>query len=129
LAEKVVGVALEPEALPEPDEKRLEILEAHLLVKLLAVELLREAPAGIHAAERLEADFGRLVVVAALVGRVGEKRRLDAFEKDEAVRAHFGRTAHRRDALDEVGMGEAPLVGLEGAHRAANGELDFLHTE
>ena len=102
--------------------KRLE-------VELLAIESLRETPAGIDAGHGAQALFRLVVIPAIIPGGVGRQRCLDAFQEHEIVARAFGRTAKRRDALDHVGIHRPPMEGLQRTHRPADNQLQFLDAE
>src|SRR2546423_14296685 len=86
-----------------------------LLVDLIPVEGLREAPAGVDARGGAQSAPGLPVVPAVLPRRIGRERRLDSFEEDDVVQAGPCRAAERHDARNHLGIADRPLVGLAGA--------------
>ena len=141
--EKIVRVLGEKEAFPKINqevfqrritpryvgrlaaERPLRKLE----IKLLAIERLREAPAGVNARGRAQAAARRFLVPAVIVDRVGGQRRFHAFKEDEIVPGTACRAHERQDALDHVGKRGAPLERLRRAHRPAGHQLDLLNAE
>lgn len=141
--EQILGVLAQRPRLPEAGHEVLEILGAvHLLVQLLAVEGLAEAPAGVAAAEGLQAH--RLLFVGPFPGRVGggaqgaagggeafggEEGGFHALEEDLVVEGGFGGAAEGDGDVHEVRELRGPLEGLAGAHGPAGHHSEVRDVE
>src|SRR4029079_12336172 len=93
----------------KPDQEVLERGVAHLLVLLLPVEGLREAPAGVHPRSSAQTFDGLLGVPTLLERSVRRQRGLDALEEYHIVLARLGRAAEWQWPLDHAGGADCPL--------------------
>ncbi len=125
--QQVVWILRQEEPFPERHQKVFKRGVAQRLdIQLLAIERLRETPAGIDPRRRAQPPLRLLGVPAFLPCRVSGQRGLDALQENEVVTRAFPRTAERRDQVHHAGIERAPVKGLQRAHRPAGHEPDML---
>ena len=126
--EQIVRIARAVPLLREPQDV-VDRRKPHLGVLVLAIEVLRVHPAGVHACKRNQPFHGRRVVPAVVERGIGRQRRLQPLEKHEVMRRRLRRAADRRDGAHHVGKEHPPLERLLRAHRESGDELDALNAQ
>ena len=127
--QQIVGVPAQEVPFPGPHEVVLQRGEARLAPRLVTVEFLAHAPAGIDAAHGAQAGFGLGAEVGAGPMRIGGQGGLDAFQEDLVVRRGAGGPADGEDTLDLVREHGAPMHGLLRAHGPAIDHGDPVDAE
>ncbi len=80
-------------------------------------------------APEADVDVALMLVETIVPGRVGLEGILVAAHEDVVVRGRLGGAGERQRPLDHVWKADRPFVGLLGAHRPAEHQLQALNTE